>query len=78
MERYGFKFPMYAIITTKVKSDVKGMIVGRQLEECSGGIQRHYLLRLFFISKDYIKREPCMNPARDLSRYNECELELAT
>ncbi len=76
-EPYGFKFKMFDEVTTKIKSDVKFMIVGRRLEECSGGIQRYYTVRAFIITKDPLRIEPRIAPATRLNDYNECELKLA-
>ena len=76
MERYGFKFPLYSEVKTKIKSDMKFMIVERILTECPGGTQRHYKVRGYIITKDYTNREPMIAPTVKLSIYNECELEL--
>lgn len=77
MERYGFKFKLFEEVTTKIKSDVRMMIVERDLVDCPGGTQRFYTVRAFIITKDYTQREPKLSPAMKLTRYNECELQLA-
>lgn len=77
MDRYGFKFKMYDIVTTKVKADIKFMVLERELQECPGGVQRHYKLRAFLIKKDYAQQEPILLPGVKLDVYNEAELKLA-
>ena len=76
LDKYGFKFKIGDVVTTKVKADCKFMILDRILEECHAGIQRHYKVRAFVIRHDVLRREPDLTPATQVSTYNEIELEL--
>lgn len=77
MRDYGFKYKIGDVVTTKVKSDCKMMILDQILQVCPGGEQRHYKIRAFIITRDYIKREPIISPATEISQYNKIELEAA-
>ncbi len=77
IDDYGFKFKLGDSITTKLKSDTTGMIMERILQQCDGGIQRHYKIRTYIIYPQIISREPAITPAKELTIFNEVELKKA-
>ena len=77
MKDHGFKFKMDALVSpmlvrawTRPRGDREtcmGHVVSRILEDCPGGVQRHYHVRLF-----HDGYPPSV--ARDLTKFSEVEL----
>lgn len=71
--KHGFNFAIGDIVTTKVPSGCKLMVVSQELDICNAGAQRHYVVRAYLHVTRFVT-EPKLEPAINLSKYNEVEL----